>query len=375
MGYREVNGRATVLTAVVSATIVATCGGKTSYGPGGNGGSGGQGGTAGSTSSGMVGSQPPPPPAGAPAGDGPGTTFLFHKLWYGDTDRNGTPSPQAWKDYGYNLDGKISTKDATDLCQPYGGGSKALVYPDGNGGIDNAFGKVLMALFTSFTADFTVQVNGAIMAGHYSYLIPVDALGTGANYAGLGARFYHGSSLNQLPAFDGTDVWPVTAESLFDPADITTARVQFPESYVNGQTWVSGPPTTIEMTLVADTLVLAMPLTSAVITMDLAPDRSGASMGIIAGVLPVEPFIEEFRKAAGSFSESLCEGTTFDSLADSLRQGADILSTCSSDAPETCQDPAQTCDAISVGIGFEARTAQLGAVAAPVPPLPDPCEP
>ncbi len=374
MDRPSVNLRAAALGALVFGTIIAACGGKTIYEPDG-GGNGGEGGPVSSTSSGMVGAQPPPPPADAPAGDGPGHTFVFHKLWYGDTDRSGTPSAQAWKEYGYNLDGKISTKDATDLCQPFVGGSKSLVYPDGNAGIDNAFGKVLLALFSSFQADLSAQVNGDIMAGRYSYLIRVEALGAGASYGGLLARYYRGSSLDELPVFDGSDVWPVTAESLSSPPDLTSAHVQFPQSYVNGQTWVSGPPSAIHMTMVMDGFELALPLTNAVITMDLAPDRSGASNGIIAGVLEVEPLIHEFQKVAGSFSEALCEGTTFQSLADQLRQGADILSSCSSDTPASCQDPAMTCDAISVGIGFEARSAQLGEVAAPVPPQPDPCEP
>ncbi|RLB61250.1 MAG: hypothetical protein DRI90_11785, partial [Deltaproteobacteria bacterium] len=94
MDRPSVNLRAAALGALVFGTIIAACGGKTIYEPDG-GGNGGEGGTVSSTSSGMVGAQPPPPPADAPAGDGPGPTIVFNKLWYGDTDRSGTPSAQA----------------------------------------------------------------------------------------------------------------------------------------------------------------------------------------------------------------------------------------------------------------------------------------
>jgi hypothetical protein len=130
---------------------------------------------------------------------------------------------------------------------------------------------------------------------------------------------------------------------------------------------VSSPPGAFEIRLRLEGMHLALPLNHAILTMDLAPDRSSASMGVIAGILEVEAFIEEMRQMAGAFDPALCEGTTFDSLADQLRQSADILS-------DGTQDPAKTCDAISVGMGFEASAVQLGPVAAPVPPPLDPCK-
>ena len=56
----------------------------------------------------------------------------------------------------------------------------------------------------------------------------------------------------------------------------------------------------------------------------------------------------------GTFSTGY-GGTTFDSLADSLRQGADILSTCDSSKAGSCQSSSATCNAISVGLGFSVK--------------------
>ncbi len=353
---------------MVAAVLVA-CGANTVIEGGGGsaaaGGAAGSGGTGGSGLSGGPGQPPPPPDDGVP-GDGPGHSFVFTKLLLGDTNRDGSPSPSAWEQYGYNLDGKISTEHSTDLCQPYPGASLALIYPDGDEGTDNAFGKVIMSLITSFEPDASLQIDQAITAGQYSYLIDIDDLGGGPSYLGLASRAYEGSLLGQIPAFDGSDSWPVTAESLGSPPDLSSALFQFPSSYVNGHTWVSSPPGHYEIRLfLMRPMVLS--IEHAIITMELSADRSSGSNGVIAGILEVEPLVEEFRKLAGSFDESFCGGSTFDALADSIRQAADILS-------DGSQDPNQTCDAISLGLGFEASAVQLGAVAAPAPPPADPCE-
>ncbi len=334
-------------------------------GSAGEGGSAGAGGNGGSTSSGGPPSHPPPPPDDGVPGDGPGYAFVFTKVFWGDTDRDGTPSDTAWRQYGYDLDGKISTEQSTDLCQPASNGSPEWVYPDGDSGIDNVFGMAMVKLITAFTPNVTQQTNQAIASGQYSYLIAIDDLGNGPSYLGLPSRAYEGSLLGQTPIFDGSDSWPVTAESLSNPNDITSALFQFTTSYVNGHHWVSSPPGSYEIRLLVD-YPLVLSLQHAVITMELSPDRSSGSNGIIAGILEVEPFIEEVRKLLGSSSPSLCEGTTFDSLADSIRQASDILS-------DGTQDPNKTCDAISVGLGFEASAVQLGGVAAPAPPPADPC--
>src|SRR4051812_27304309 len=62
--------------------------------------------------------------------------FALHKLFLGNTDRAGTASPDAWKKFGYDLDGKTTTSiHDTAVCKP-----KDSTVVDGENGIDNAFG-------------------------------------------------------------------------------------------------------------------------------------------------------------------------------------------------------------------------------------------
>ena len=105
-----------------------------------------------------------PPPAGPThPGDGTGSTvFAISKLYLGDTDRAGVKSAAAWKSFGFNLDNKVSTESSTDLCKPRAGGKKSAVYPDGNHGIDNSFGKNILPIITGVAADASTAVNEGI---------------------------------------------------------------------------------------------------------------------------------------------------------------------------------------------------------------------
>ena len=77
-------------------------------------------------------------------------------------------------------------------------------------------------------------------------------------------------------------------------------------------------------------------------------------------------FLAEFKKVAGSFDPGLCDGPTFDSIANQLAAASDIMLT-------GTQDPTQECNAISIGLGFEGDLVVLGSVAPPAPPPFDPC--
>ena len=83
-------------------------------------------------------------------------------------------------------------------------------------------------------------------------------------------------------------------------------------------------------------------------------------------MIDAETLVDDLRAVAGQFDPSLCTGPTFEGFAEQIRQASDMLM--------GAQDPAQTCTAISVGIGFTATGVSLG-TAVDVPPLPDPCEP
>jgi hypothetical protein len=57
----------------------------------------------------------------------------------------------------------------------------------------------------------------------------------------------------------------------------------------------------------------------------------------------------------------VCGTALFDNLVTQVRQASDILT-------DGGQNPAQTCDGISIGVGFEMTEAQLGGTGPQTPP-------
>ncbi len=315
--------------------------------------------TGASTGTGEASKEPPAKPAaGAKAEAGKSVVFAVNKLYLGDTDWNGSKSQTAWQNFGYNLDGKISTAESTDHCKPYMGATPKSVKQDGPGGLDNSFGKNLVPIITSLSANASGTINDNIAQGKFTIMVKIDGLGAGTDYIDLPSALYVGAKLMSPPPMGSWAQfkWDVVPELLNDPKDINSSKVKFPSSYVTRNTWVSGTPGKLSIQLSIAGYALGLDIEKAVVTMDLAADRGAASKGIIAGVLAVEPLIAELKKIAGSFSKDLCMGTTFDSIAVQLRQTADINA-------DGGQDPSKTCDAISIGLGFDSKAVQLGAIA------------
>jgi hypothetical protein len=303
----------------------------------------------------------------APDGSG-SVTFAVSKYFFGDTDRDGTPDKvHGWSRFGFDLDGDISTACTTNtLCLPIDGALAKNVFPDGQDGIDNSFGKFVVPILLGVASDFSVKANVALLAGGATLLIDLEKLGAGTDYAPLTARLYQGAPLGTMPAYDGTDAWPVRPESLADPSDLTSAWITSASSYVVGNQWVGR----FEGPLPVETALLGWPLRfvvhNPVITMTLDPQRGSATSGTLAGVLDTSLLVAESRVLAGLLSPNLCSGATIDSIAAEVAQASDIL-------VDGTQDPTKPCTGISIGLGFEAKRVQLGPVAAPATDPPAPC--
>ncbi len=312
---------------------------------------------------------PPEPKDGAVAPDGTGSTVLaIKKLYLGDTNRDGTANKvNGWKQYGYDIDGLASVATSTDLCKPRNNNAAKNVYPDGEKGIDNSFGKNILTIILGIASDASAKVNAGIGEGKFTIMLSMDKLGAGANYKGLTTKLYGGADLLAAPKFDGNDKWPVIPELLSNPADITTAKVQFPNAYIVNNTWVSGGKGEVLLNLSVSGFTLALPIGSAVITMELSADHKSATKGTIAGVLPTDKLTSELKKIAGAFDPSLCKGPTIDSIVSQIEQASDILH-------DGTQNKDQECDGISIGLGFDAGVVQLGAIAPVAPPKDNPCD-
>ena len=370
------------LLAITLAGAAAACssdegdgGGSGKAGSGGAAGSGGSAGTAGSGGEVMLtpdpempGATPPDDPGSPPAGGTDVTTIAVRKLFLGDTDKEGTQSATAWKQFGYNLDGIISSKTGSNHCQPVQGANPANVKTDGDDGIDNSFGSNLIPIITSVAADASSGINMSLENGEFSIIMHMKNLEDQATQTGIDTALYAGSMLMAPPNWDGADIWPVTFEFL-NNGDINSPKVTFPTAYMVDGTWVSGSKGNLDLTVAVQGFELTLNIKNAIITMDLTGVGSTATAvnGTIAGLLETADFVEQLREIAGTLDVSLCEGSTFESIAQQIRAASDIM------RDGTNGNPDDTCDAISVGLGFEAQAIVLGGVADPVPPGTDPC--
>jgi hypothetical protein len=297
--------------------------------------------------------------------------MAMSQLFLGDTKRDGTPDPTGgWKLYGYDLDGRASTKESVGLCKPRAGGSPAAVYPDGMEGRDNSFGKNILPVILGLSSDISTQANQAITDGEFTIMLDMSTLGTSADCNSMTTKLYGGANLGAPPKFDGTDMWPLIPELLNDTMDPASAKIVFAKSYVVKNTWVSGTKGTVKLALSISGFTISLDINSAVITVDLDGDRNGGTNGTIAGVIQTEALISEISKVAAAFDESFCDpnSPTLQSILNQIRQASDIMA-------DGTQDPATECDGISIGLGFNAKAVQLGPVAMEAMPPPDPCAP
>jgi hypothetical protein len=319
---------------------------------------------AGGTTVAGVGKQPPSP-AGATATGTDERTFAVYSLQLGETDRAGVPSKDAWKKFGYDLDGQRSTKDSTSVCTQVPGASKSA-QEDGDEGIDNAFGKTILPLLPISGPSKTI--NDSIQAeGTFTILMKLKGLSDEAaqTNTGLSGTLLVGGPLGtatapKRPDFSPSFQWPYRAEP----------QIPISGAYINGGTFVNGTSSApIELSLVLSGQALKLKINKPIITFKHSPP-SDLAEGTIAGVIGTEELISSLEKVAGSLSTTLCGGAALDAIKDTIRKASDMLK-------DGTNRAGAACDAISVGIGFTAKR-----VANPteiykddgvVPP--DPCKP
>ncbi len=309
---------------------------------------------------------PPPVPTGASA-----TTlttphnYALHQLFLGDTDRSMNPSTAAWQKFGYNLDGKVTTSNSTDVCTLVAGSSKQ-VQVDGQGGIDNSFGSQIMPIIQTLDSSASSTLNQAIQQGSFTIMTYVvgfdDKAGNTTTATGLTGVLLAGAKYSQdggVPAWDTTTNWPVLPDMGLisgctstggcpagtDP--ITNAVVKFNGAFQTGGTFVSGAPDPLTLSLSIGGQQLSLNIASAVISFD--PMGPGSvTNGTIAGVLDTTQLIAGLMNVAGNISTSLCSGSAFQSIAMQIEQTSDILL----DGTTVSNKAGSQCNAISIGLGF-----------------------
>jgi len=301
-------------------------------------------------------------------------TFAIQTLLLGEYDRTTkAPSTTAWKSYGYNLDGKVTTKDSTDVCTA----AVKTNQIDGNNGIDNAFGSVILPIIQTAASLQTPSdtISQAIDSGSFTIQLQIVGLDdtptqtatglTGGLYA---SGKYDGAG---SPAFDSTTDWPVSGLLLNNPSDINSgSKISFSDGYIVKGTFVSGDLAAggiqVKISLVFQGVPLTLTVNHAVITFDHTTANDAAN-GTIAGVIDTAELISGLKSVAGRISQSLC-GSAFDGIAQQITQASDIKK-------DGSNAPGGSCDGISVGLGFSgkkvANPTKIASDDGSVPP--DPC--
>ncbi len=330
--------------------------------------------SSGTTGTGGAGLKPPAPPAGAAAATlGTARTFALQKLFLGGTDRQGAPSDSAWKSYGYDLDGKITTAKSTDVCTLADGAQKAA-QTDGTQGTDNAFGETILPIITSVAPTAETDISKSLTDGSFTIMIDIQGLtdDTAQNNIGLSGQIFAGGAYSadktMVPAFDLNTDWPVRPELLTDGKTIAGgSKVQFDpaNTYVAAGQFVT-QASVIKLALSIGGIGLELDIKSAIITFKHS-DAHTADIGTISGIIDTEQLIEGLRKVAGRIQKSLCEGSAFEQIAQEIRQASDIMS----DGPNLA---GAKCSGISIGLGFLAKEVKhptkVGDLGVPSP---DPC--
>jgi hypothetical protein len=308
--------------------------------------------------------QPPPAPMGAPpAMKGGGTrAFAMDLLQLGGTDRQGAPGADAWKQYGYDIDGKTTNTKSTDVCTQSAGAMKSA-QSDGNGGIDNSFGENILPIMTSVQATFEQDANKSIASGTFTLLFVVDGLTDDATQTnvGLHVSVFTGASFGGQPTFTKADDWPIDPSSIVPGSTPPAALATAADAYVTQGTLVAHfDSLTVPLGL------MTLPLKHVVVSFLHAPATS-LSNGTISGVADTAAFLAVLKTSFTRLSTSLCDGAAFDQIVQEFDQAQDIL-------VDGTNSPGVACNAFSVGLGFAAT--EVGTpdkVAQPLPPMPDPC--
>lgn len=310
-----------------------------------------------------------PAKEGSPTASTEERVFAINSLSLGEADRAGNKNKDAWKKYGYNLDGVVTevsgatSPDLGRVCKRVQGAPPTL-HQDGDEGTDNSFGKEILKLLEPFTPTPSKTITDSIAKGDFTIMLKVVGLTdepeqTNTDLSGtllVGGAFSEDDS--KVPTFTTADDWPYVQ----DP------QVAISGSYINKGVFVNGTGgAQVKLALSISGQSLNLTINKAIISFKHNPAGKSLEEGTIAGVITTEEFVNGISAVAGRFSTDLCSGSTVEGIKSSIRQASDILA-------DGSQDPGKTCDGISVAIGFTAK--QVGKptkIVEPGEPPPDPC--
>lgn len=314
----------------------------------------------------------PDRPAGDAAASGGANLWLAVKHMYlGTQNALGVDVPEAWRGWGFDLDrvctsSEDSVKNVGTCLRTKTAGQEFLT--DGERCRDNNFGQHVVPLIKLARVGFEKELNTSLLQGMSTWLLVIEDLGTGADDAYAPGKLYFAAPTLTRPNWDGTDTRAVRADSV-EGGDLGKPKIAFDKGFVKNHVWVSGSAAITLPTPLTPQATAWLRLEGAVITLELSPDHKSAAHGLLGGAIPLASVDDLLVPVASS--GGFCPGSSlYQSAYDSVQRFPDLVT----GAPNL-QDTTQTCNAISIGIGFDVANVKPSmGIADPPAPSPNPCD-
>lgn len=294
----------------------------------------------------------------------------------GSLDPKGALDPNAWQDIGYDLDGvctgaaSCEGTDSPPSCKP----TVPQISTDGNFCRDNTFGRL------EFTAALVPEIakkyglnddafNCALCVGDYNYVIKISGYNGEPNDDRVRVDLYPSTGLVKVlpwdcadpswktrPCFTPDGVFKIEKGGMVNPApgpDLPPAKIADDNAYVRDGYLVIKLSDIFLWFPGYNALVTAYPiqLKAGIASGKLARGSDGVwriSDGIIGGRSLAADLVKGFRNIG------FCEtDSNYQLLVDFVAKNLDVLA-------DGTKSSERTCDAMSVGIGFEALQAVAG---------------
>ena len=286
---------------------------------------------------------PAPPVADDPSEAGDiNVVFAFHSLTYGDAEKS------EWRSLGFDLDGVNTTAQNPDLKCSFTGSGLAPLMRDNGCGLDNVVGGVLWEVATAYTEEISAgegEATADIQAGNVGLLLRIANYNGTPNDTTVVFSAYETNGA-QDPDWDGNDEWSVRCDSLAGDA-VSSLYVDSSAYVVDGVVVAHLDPFPMYVGL-AETVPVSLPFNRSVLTATIVQGTNGLlelREGRLGGVVEPE---ELFRVMSVASDCQFVEDAFYVQNVVCPYRDVTVL-----DGTGT------SCDAFSIGIGFDAWQAKL----------------
>ncbi len=280
---------------------------------------------------------------------------------------------------GYDIDGKCScTIDGQSCAPPSWAEAKDEVCDDPRG-LDNATGIALARISDLANGGVTsILINEGSALGQWSVLVRVKGYSGTPDDDQVEVSVYETPGRAAMPpAWDGTDVWPVSNTSVAPGSMNVDAPIRVdPAAYVRGGVLVARIEE-FPLLFVAPTVRMPINIVAATLTAKIEPAAGGGyrlNEGTISAKWPIPAVFQALSglRFGATAEDKLCRtDVIYLQVRGLFCSEIDILLD-----PEAmgAEGGAPQCNAMSFGMGFEAEPIVLGAVTDPAPPPSTMCE-